>query len=176
MKGTAFNIRARLSRLRERAWSRRGFGSERGDAIVELAVFLAILGIPLLFGTAEMGQVVYGSIEISNAAHAGAMYGMQSATFASDTTGMTTAAQAEASDYGTLMTVTPTTFYACSASLSGTRYTTQSAANSACSGSGNHALQFVQVVTSIALSPKIHIPGIPSSFTVSSTAVMEVEE
>ena len=43
---------------------------------------IGVIGVPLLLVTTDLATIVYGSIEISNAAHAGAMYGMTSATAA----------------------------------------------------------------------------------------------
>jgi hypothetical protein len=126
-----------------------------------------------------MASLVYDSIEISNAANAGAAYGMQSLTFASNTSGMTTAAQNEASDFGAALSVTPTTYYACSSAIGGTQYTgasAQSNANAGCTGTGNHALEFVQVKTSASVTPSIHWLGLPSSFTLTGSSVMEVEQ
>jgi Flp pilus assembly protein TadG len=156
-----------------------GLRCESGSSMVEMAVILAFLGLPMILGTAQMGLLIYDSIEISNAAHAGAEYGMQSLTFASDTANIKAAAQTEATDFGTSLTATPTTYYACSAAIGGTRYTgtnAQSNANSACTGGSNHALEFIQVVTSASVTPAIHLPGLPSSYTLSATAVMEVEQ
>lgn len=151
---------------------------ERGDALIEVALICAFFASPLLLGTGEMGFVVYDSIEISNAAHAGSLYGMQSVTYAADTAGMRTVAQAEATDFGAGLTVTPTAYYACSSAVGGTQYTgsnAQSNANAACTGGNNHALQFVQVRASATVTPMIHCPGLPSSFALSGTSVMEVE-
>jgi Flp pilus assembly protein TadG len=165
-------------------WSRmsmmcRGRCGERGDALVELALALSILGLPLLVGTADMGFVVYDSIEVANAAHAAALYGMQSSTYAANTSGMTAAAQTEASDFGTALTVTPTPYYACSNAIGGTQYTgssAQSNATAACTGGTNHALEFVQVNTSATVTPPIHLPGLAHTFTVTGSSVMEVEQ
>lgn len=149
---------------------------ETGGALVEMALCIPLLGAPILIGTIEMGMVVYDSIEVSNAAHAGTAYGMMSATFAANSSGMTAAAQGEAPDLGSLLIVTPTTYFACSQSIGGTQYTTQSAANSACTGSSNHALQFVQVTTSAAIPVPFRVPGVPDTFNLGATSVMEVEE
>jgi hypothetical protein len=146
---------------------------------VELALIVSLLGIPLLIGTAQMGILVYYSIEVSNAAHAATMYGMQSLVFASNTTGMITVARAEATDFGTSMTVTPTTYYACSNAVGGTQYTgvaAQLTATLACTLSLSHALEFVQVTTSVAVTPSIHLPGLPATFTLTGSSVMEVEQ
>lgn len=148
-----------------------------GSAFVELALLVSFFGAPLLMGTAETGFMLYDSIEVENAAHTGAMYGMMSATFAADSSGIQSAAKEEAQDLGSNLTVTPTTYYACSAAITGTQYTTQAAATAACSGAGNHGLEFVQVVATATVPLPIRVTGIlPSSVTLSNTSVMEVEE
>jgi Flp pilus assembly protein TadG len=47
---------------------------ERGAALVEFALILPLLML-VLIGVIEMGRVAYFSIEVANAAHAGAQYG-----------------------------------------------------------------------------------------------------
>jgi Flp pilus assembly protein TadG len=150
--------------------------AESGGALVETALCLSLLGAPLLIGTVEVGLILYDSIEVSNAAHAGTAYGMMSSTFAASSSGMIAAARGEAPDLGNLLSVTPTTYFACSQSIGGTQYTTQSAANSACTGSSNHSLEFVQVSTSATVTVPLSVPGLSNSFNLTSTSVMEVEE
>jgi Flp pilus assembly protein TadG len=152
------------------------FHEESGGALVEMALCVPLIIAPVLLGTMATGIVVYDSIEVSSAAHAGTAYGMMSSTYAADTTGMSNAAKAEAPDLGSLLTVTPTTYYACSQSIGGTQYTTQSAANTACTGTSNHSLEFVQVNTSAAVPVPFRVPGLPTSYNLSATSVMEVEE
>jgi len=158
-------------------WKRfRLLREDRGDALVEMALCISLMGMPLLVGTVELGSLFHTSIEVSNAANAGAMYGMISSTFAANSSAIIAAAQAEASDLGTSLTVVPTVYYACSGSIGGTRYTTQSAASAACTSSSNHSLEFIRVVTSTSVSPPIRCPGLPSTFTLVGTSVMEVQE
>jgi len=170
------DLRRRCLRRLARCRSLRG---EQGNALVELALVFSCLATPLLIGTVDMGFVVYDSIEVTNAAHAGALYGMQSSTYAANASGITTAAQTEATDFGTALSVTPTTYYACSLAIGGTHYTgtnAQSNATTACTGGTNHALEFVQVDTSITVTPPVHLAKLASSFTVTGTSVMEVEQ
>lgn len=148
-----------------------------GSSLVELAMVFSFLAMPLLIGTADMATLVHASIEVSNAAQAAAQYGMQSTTNSVDTSGIVSAGQADAPDFGTGLTVTPTTYYACSSSVTGTRYTgtnAQSNATNACTGIYNHALEFIQVTTSATITPKVHLPGLPSSFALNGTAIQEV--
>ena len=180
MRETSESELSHFPKLLRRILARcRRAGGDSGSALVELALIVSLLGIPLLIGTAQMGILVYYSIEVSNAAHAGSMYGMQSLTYASSIAGITTAARAEASDFGTTMTVTPTIYYACSNALGGTQYTglgAQLAATLGCTLTLSHALEFVQVNTSVAVTPSIHLPGLPASFTLTGSSVMEVEQ
>ena len=165
-----------LSRAMAVCQSMRG---ESGSAVVEMALVCAFLAPPLILGTGEMGILVYDSIEVSNAANFAATYGAQSLTYAASTSGMTTAAQTEATDFGTALSVTPTTYYACSSALAGTEYTganAQSNANAGCTGTGNHALEFVKVTTSATVVPAVHCPGLPGSLTITGSSVMEVEQ
>jgi Flp pilus assembly protein TadG len=150
---------------------------ESGGSLVELALIMIFFYLPLLIGTSEVGLLVYDSIEISNAAQAGTDYGMGSATLAADSTDMITAAQAEASEFGTLLTVAPLTYYVCATAVAGTQYTgsnAQANATAACTGANNHALQFVQVTTSATVKPPIHLPGLPTSFVLQGFSVKEV--
>ena len=170
----------RMSKLAKPAPLRRGafaaflLNDESGSSLIELAFLLGIFGPLLLFGTVDIATVVYASIEVENAAHAGALYGMTSSTYASNTTGIQSAAQAEAADFGTNLTVTPTIYYVCSTSQNGTQYTTQALANAACSGS--HSLEYLQVTASAPVTPALRLPSLPSTYTVTDTSIMEVEE
>jgi Flp pilus assembly protein TadG len=153
-----------------------GLRCEEGSALVELSVTVGLLFVPILLGTVDTATVVYSSIEVSDAAYAGAMYGQVSATNAADTANIRAAAQADAPHFGTGLTVTPTVFYACSSAIGGTQYSTQAAAVSACTGTGNHALEFLQVAASASVKPAFHFAGLPATFTVNDTSVMEVAE
>ncbi len=165
------NCRSILVRMHKRLMN------NAGNAALEFAFAFGIFGTPLLLGTTELSMLVYDSIELSNSAHAGAMYGMISSTFAGDTAGIQKAAQAEAADFGTNVTVTPTTYYACSNAVDGTQYSLQSAAAAVCpANASNHYLQFVKVVSSMSITPPVTCPGLPKTWTVSGTSVMEVQE
>lgn len=171
-----YTINGMLSRIRTRCRALRG---DNGNSMIELALILGIFGAPLLLGTTQVALLIYDSIEVTSAAHAAAMYGMQGLAYASDTANMVSAAQSEASDFGTTLTVTPTLYYACSIAVGGTQYSgtnAQSNATAACTGGTNHPLEFVQVVTQKAVKTAVHFPGLPTTVTLSGKSVMEVEE
>jgi Flp pilus assembly protein TadG len=168
---SSHKCRSIVTRMRKRLMN------NSGNAALEFAIAFGVFGTPLLLGTAELAALVYDSIELSNSAHAGAMYGMISSTFAGDTAGIQRAAQAEAADFGTNVTVTPTTYYACSNAVDGAQYSTQTAAAAVCpANASNHYLQFVKVVSSMSIKPPVTCPGLPKTWTVSGTSVMEVQE
>ena len=155
----------------------RRLSNSSGNASVELALAFSFIITPLMLGTTEVAFLVYDSIEVSNAATAGAMYGMISSTLASNTSGIQAAAQAEASDFGTSLTASPTVYYACSAALGGTQYSTQAAAAAACpANASNHYLQFIQVNSTASVTPPVRIPGLPTTWTLRGQSVMEVQE
>ena len=156
---------------------RKHFKDSAGNAALEFAFAFGIFGTPMLLGSSELALLIYDSIEVSNSAHAGAMYGMMSSTFAADTAGIQKAAQAEAADFGTSVTVTPTSYYACSNAVDGTQYATEAAASAVCSANAsNHYLQFVKVVSSMNITPPVQCPGLPKTWVVKGTSVMEVQE
>src|SRR5215470_16489726 len=64
---------------------------QSGQALVELALALPILLI-LALGVIELGRYAYISILVSNAAHAGAIYGSQGTWSSNDTPGIQNAA------------------------------------------------------------------------------------
>jgi len=160
--------------LRTRVW-RQWIRDDAGQAVIEMTFLMVLFGVPLMLGTGEFGILIYDSIEVSNAAHAGAMYGMMSMANASDSAEIIAAAQAEAADFGTNLTVTPTYYFACSTALAGTTYATQVAAAAACTGA-SHPLEFVKVVTSASVTPLIHCPGLPKTVAMGGLSIMEVEE
>ena len=144
--------------------------NDDGQSVAEVAITLSVMLI-LIYGVCVLGYWGYYRIEISNAAHAGALCGMNSCS-----AGVPASAQADAPDLGTNMTVSSTTYYACASDLP-TSYTSASAASSACSSS-----QYVELI-SVTTKAKLSSPlttGLLSftsgSQTLTATSVMEVLE
>ena len=146
----------------------RGRIAELGSSLVELALILPIFAT-LLIGSAELARVEYVSIEVSNAAMAGVQYGGQDATTAADTTGIQNAAADDAAN----ITLGPTTSsFTCicsngSAAAGGCVQT-------ACPGSNIETILTVQ--TQATFDPIIHLPGLPTSFTLRGQATQKVLE
>src|SRR5689334_18770311 len=69
--------------------------AERGQALLEFGLMLPFLML-LSIGVAEVGRAIYYTIEVTNAATAGAQYGAQGWETEIDTAGMQNAATLEA--------------------------------------------------------------------------------
>jgi Flp pilus assembly protein TadG len=123
--------------------------SEAGAALVEFAVILPILAL-LLTGVIDFGRYMYDGILAANAARAGAQYGAQTLFTAASDAGMENAALADAQNLPGL-TATATHF------------------------TGTNGATYVQVNTTGSFTPWIHYPGLPTSVTVSGSAIMRVE-
>ena len=144
--------------------------SDDGQSVAEVAITLRVLMV-LIYGVCVIGYWGYYQIEVSNAAHAGALCGMNSCS-----AGVTASAQADAPELGSNMTVSSTTYYACASDLT-TSYSSASAASSACSSS--QYVELISVTTKATLtSPlSVGILGLSSNKqTLTGTSVMEVLE
>lgn len=132
--------------MTDRKIQRSSFSSQSGQALVELALAMSFLLVPLLIGVAELARVSYVAIEVANAAKAAAQYGAQNGTTSADTTGMKTAA---INDAGNLP------------------LTSSNVTVTVASG-------VITVEVSYPFDPLIHVPGLPSTFTLHGQAIQEV--
>jgi Flp pilus assembly protein TadG len=142
--------------------SRRAFG----QASVELAFSVPLL-IVLLLVVVEAGRMCLVAVSLSSAAHAGVQYGAQSLTTVSDTAGMQNAAKADAPNL-TGLTATGSYYCQCSDGSASTCLATDCASS--------HRLTYVKVATSATYIPIVNWPGIPKSTTLTSQAVMRVNQ
>lgn len=165
-----------VQRLQSRLSAPAKLGDEAGSALIETAIALGLFGIPLMLGTIYTSFLLTNYIDVTDAAHAGALYAMRSSTFAEDTAGIVTATQNDAAHFGSHLTVTSSIYYVCSDSQDGTQYSTQSDATAACTGATTHPLEFVQVTASVPVTPPTAFPGMPKTVTLASSSAMEVEE
>jgi Flp pilus assembly protein TadG len=149
-----------ILRMKLRARTR----SEAGSALVEFALTMPVLAA-LIVGAAELGWLTYVSVEVANAARAGASYGCQTSTTAGDTGGIQNTAAADAPDIS-LGTTSATTSCICSNGNSSNCGTTS------CPGSQIETILTVQ--TRATISPPFHLPGLPTSYTLQGQAVQKV--
>jgi len=149
--------------FRRSRYGRRDFlQDQRGASLVELAAVLPMF-LLLLFGAVDFGRAYFLAQEVAGAAHAGAEYAAQNPT---DTTGITKAAQTDAPDVSNLSVGTPT--YGCECS-DGTAYAASCSSTPTCT---YNVVYRVSVTVSATYSPLFPWPKIPSSLSLSSTAVM----
>jgi Flp pilus assembly protein TadG len=120
-----------------------------------------------LLVAADFGRMFYLTVELRGAARAAAQYGSQSLVTASDSSGMTNAAQANASNVSQLkVTATQCT---CLASQS-----VAACPSSYCTSLPQAA--FVRINTSAPFSTLVAYPGIPASTTLTGQAIMPVQQ
>ena len=137
---------------------------EEGSALVELALSLPMLCLMLL-GAAEFARLSYAAIEVSNAAHSGAVYAASSVGHSSDTAGISNAATIDSGDLtgGNAVSVTSVTT---SCSCSNTAYTPTSCSdNQTCFNNNSAMITTVTVTTQSTYKPLIRIPGGALTFT-----------
>lgn len=167
---------------KSRLWSRKAntmrLRDETGQALVEAALTLPML-LVLILGAAELARVAYMSIEVSNAAEAGALYGSRNDGTAVDTTGIQTAAQNDALDVyhftGTKVLATSSIACECEpATPTGTPTTVACSDNTTCSSAKLSMETTLTVNTSVSITPTIHIPGIPTTYTLYGQSIQKV--
>lgn len=132
---------------------------ERGASLVEFALLLPFLSL-LLIGLIDFGRAYYLSIEVSNAAYAGALYGLQNSD---DTVGMQNAALGDARD---VPGITAAATYGCECS-DGSNAVASCSSPPTCAV---NVVNYVQVTTSATYKTLMPWPGIPSSFSLQGMA------
>jgi Flp pilus assembly protein TadG len=146
------------------AWAAR----ERAQSLAEFALLLPVLGL-LVLGVIDFGRAYYLSIEVNNAAYAGALYG---ASNSSDTAGMQAAALADAADVPG-MTATPSFGCECS---DGSGINPTCASPPGCSPPATTLVNYVLVTTSATYNTMFPWPGIPSQFTLTGSAKLRASQ
>jgi len=136
---------------------------EGGAALAEFAVTLPFLAL-LLLGVIDLGRAYYLKIEVSDAAYAGALYGSRNT---SDTTGMQSAATANAPDVPASMSFSATATNGCECSDGTNPVSPCPTTPPTCSV---NVVTYVQVATSATYKPLFPWPGIPSSITLQGLA------
>lgn len=136
---------------------------EEGQSLVELAVAVPLL-IILLFGAAEFGRLCYIGTEVTDAAHAGAIYGAQTRATASDDSGMTTAATKDGSDLNGMIAKSQ---HLCAATYSDTP-------TADCTTST--AVEYVQVNTQVTVASLFNSYGFGGNYTLHGQAIERVRQ
>lgn len=134
------------------------FRDQEGSALVELALALPLL-LLFVLGAAEFARLAYAAIEVSNAAHAAAVYASSSQSAVTDTPGISNAATADAGNLlgsNAVSVTSVTTACTCSNAI----YTPSSCSdNQTCFQNNSAMITTVTVQTRATYSPLITIPG-----------------
>jgi len=145
-------------------WFSRLRRSERGGAMIELAVVMPVL-ILMCVGVMDYGRVFFTSIAVSNAARAGAEYGAQRlGVNSSFTTNMQNFAKLDGAQAGTI-TVTANRVCRCGATVVTCATTVD------CGGGYGPAAEFIEVTASKTVALLIKYPGLPTSIPIARTAI-----
>jgi Flp pilus assembly protein TadG len=154
--------------------------AQAGNALVEFAVIAPFM-IVLIVGIIDLGRFAFFSIQVANAARAGAAYGSQSIGTAFNPTGMAAAVVADVSPnpIGTITaSPAPTFLYGCydttNASLA-TPFPAATTASGGCSVSTQTPVPYVKVNATGTLSSLFKVPFIPQNITITSTSIMRVQ-
>jgi Flp pilus assembly protein TadG len=158
---------------------RRGIGrSEKGSALVETALSLPLVLI-VFFGSVDFARVFYTSIELTNAARAGAQYGASALARSGNIAGMQSIATGAVNVAG--VAATASRLCQC-ATASGAFSSTSPSVNNcasvvATSCPGTHRVVTVTVTaTKTFVTIGSFIPGFPTSVALSRTATQRVSE
>ncbi len=133
---------------------------QRGLAAVEFSIVGLVL-VLLLVVAADYGRIFAASIAVTNAARAGAQYGIQSASTWTNTTGMQAAALADGTEVDGL-TATASNFCECTAG------TTVSCTTPGCAS----PRRYVSVTATATFEPLTALPGLPASVTLTRPAIL----
>ena len=161
--------------------------AESGQTLLEFAMMLPFMML-LLLGIAEIGRAAFITITVTNAATAGAEYGSQNATTASDFPGMQNAALCDANGHISLSAcnttgiltsgnITPTSGCACDTGAgTSCNQAFLSCTSSAITGCTGQIVGCVQVTTHADFSPLFHYPGLPTTYQANGKAVQRVRQ
>jgi hypothetical protein len=152
--------------------------AETAQSLVEFAMFFPFM-LLLCLGVVEIGRAAFISMTVGNAAFAGAQYGSQNSTTATDSSGISAAALNDASFTG--MSAASTHYCQCdpvSGTGAGTSCKTGGGGGS-CSGiscGSGQVVECIRVTTHTSFNPIFHYPGLPGSFQANGNAVMRVRK
>jgi len=141
----------------------------RGSSVLEVALMMPLFTL-ILLGAAEFGRLAYYSIEVSNAAYAGATYAAQTHATAANTSAIQLAASADAANTAGL-SVTSTNSCSCS---DGTPISCSNAAIFCLSPA--RIVVTVQVNTVATVNSLFNYPGFPSTYALHGQAIERVEQ
>jgi Flp pilus assembly protein TadG len=152
--------------------------SERGTALVELAVVIPLL-LVLVLGTVDFGRIFYRSMAIGQAARAGAEYGAQNVGTSDDETDIKTAAKNSVATDVTLTDGDIVWNRTCECATDAGTFSSTIPSNTCtgnpCPTSGTHLTITVNVTVTKSFSTLIPYPAISNSVVISRSAKLRVQ-
>jgi Flp pilus assembly protein TadG len=151
------------------------FREEAGASLVEVSLILGFLAPAMLLGTVGTAGMVYSSIEVSNAAHAGAAFAAEyyianSNTALPTSAQVTSAVKNDAPELALVLKPGTTISVSMATGCNGGAATAGNSIPSCSSG----ILPYVQVTTQATVVPFTAYSGLPSSITMSSEATINL--
>jgi hypothetical protein len=152
--------------------------SEAGAALVEMAVVLPLL-VAVFVGTADFARVFYYSIELTNAARAGAQYAAYNSAQAIQTAEIIAAARAAAPNISPVSSpiivnlLTPPPICQCALDNGGGQPWASVPCSTTCA-SGSHMIETITVETQQTFTTLSRFPGISRTIVLSRRATMRV--
>lgn len=149
--------------------------SESGQGMLELAVSLPLF-VLLILGGAEIANIAWASVQLNNAAHAGAQFGSHGRGFADRIGDIETAAQREAPKLTITFPTDPAQTCACIDTSTGAPATSGTTGCQTLVECPSPYLitDTITVTTQAVVTPLIHYPGLPASYTLHAQATMGV--
>jgi Flp pilus assembly protein TadG len=149
--------------------------SETGQGMLELALCLPLFAL-LILGGAEIANIAWASVQLNNAAHAGAQYGSHGRGFAANTGGIETAAQNEAPSLTITFPTAPSQTCSCIDPSTGAPATTlTTGCQTLVECPSPYVIEdMITVTTQAVVTPLIHYPYLPASYTLHATATMGI--
>lgn len=153
---------------------------ESGQGTIELAFSLPLF-VLLILGGAEIGNLAWASVQVNNAARAGAAYASISHANAATTAANLAIIQAAAQNEAPKLTLTTTATDVCYCVTAGVFGTADVGCTSTSTQAGSCPSPSVidvdvRVNTQATVRTFVHYPGLPSSYTVHAQATLGVEQ
>jgi len=161
---TSFSVNVRPRKDWFQIVKRLTLASETGSALLELGLCLPTM-LLIFAGVSDYGVIIQESMQVTQAASAGAAYGAINGN-QNDVAGMQAAAKAAAPNL-TGLTTSSSDVYSCTAGGAAVTSTTS------CSGYGT-PIKYVQVKTTYVAHPLMRFTGIPITLTLTGTSSFRV--
>jgi Flp pilus assembly protein TadG len=143
---------------------------ESGNAFIEFAL-VSLIMLPLFFGVIDYSRVFYYAAIVQGAARAGTQYAVFQAPNEANTSAITAAATADATNVPSAQSFSATPSYWCM--CSNATYPTTVSCTGSC-GTGNTMYTYSQVNTQLTFSTFFQYPLLPTTMTVKGQSIMRV--